>query len=692
MNAHVHSNPLQLLCSLRLTAALLISMFAVGGALAEIDMTLNLDRTGGSFYPYISFYADGGEEPLTYHRIESPNGLFYRNTGSLNDYSYGSQSYSDVIDECTDGPWTLTTNVGDPSEEEYTFTVSISGLSESLFGDTSVTNPGLFESVSTNQPLIEWTSTSLFPEIHIQVHNGYQPPEPGNHYTAPAPYNSWTPPSPVLPGTNYIYLAYQTNNFADITFTTPMTGGGSPLVDWTASADVSSYHVSEFVVPGSNTCSDPFNVAVECPGFSWYTDEYEPWIVSSADYTAGYSSLQSTAGEWGSSYLEAVVQGPAVITFDWALFGSDGDSFEFYAYDNESGYDEDFFYYEGYETYGWDTHTVTLSSNDIYYLNWYFYNDETNAFYPDSAFLDNIRYTYTGDNSNSVSHEAEFEIEIQRVTSGNSTHYLVLPRLDNVNPVSSLDEVESPNNLCSGTDSSSSSIHFSSLQAVINELEDGPWTIYFDRNGASYEYDFTISANALSTNDLPPVIITQPLEGSTGVSTASAFEWSGPSGWNSAYIYVRDVEAASTVDSTSLSPSDTSWTAAVSLPEATNSVVISYYKNNFSGLSFSYPSNGSLTLTNWLASTRLGSRGLSEFVVGGGIIPEPVTILSPVLSSGNFGLSFVSQSGATHQIEWSTNLVTGPWVPATNFPGDGTTNLITLPTTNPAAFYQIKTQ
>ena len=687
MNAHVHSNPLRLLCSLRLTAALLVSMFMTGGALAEIDMTLNLDRTDGSFYPYISFYADGAAEPLTYHRIESPNGLFYRNVGNQEDSSYGSQTYADMIDECTDGPWTITTNVGDPSEEEYTFTVNISGLTEGMFGNTSVTNPVDYATVSTNQPLIEWASSSQLPEVHIQVHNGTQPPEPGNYYTAPAPFNNWTPPSPVLPGTNYIYLAYQTNNFAGITITTPVTGGGSPLPDWTASADVSSYDSSTFIAQGS--CADPFNMAVECPGFSWYTDEYEPWVVSTQNYSMGTSSLKSTADMYGYSYLEATVQGPAIVTFDWTMSASDNDSFEFYSYNYENGLDEDFFYYEGYETDGWDTYSVTLSSNEIYSLTWAFSNDETNVFDLDSAFIDNIRYTSTS--SSSVSHEAEFEIEIQRITTGSSSYYSVFPRLSNIFPVSSRDEVESPNNLCSGTENSSSSVQFSSLQAVVNELEDGPWTIYFDRNGVTYEYDFTIAVNSLTANDLPPVLIVNPTNGSTGVSSTSDIEWSGPTGWDSAYAYVRNVEAGGTVDSSSLPPSATTWTPSVSLPETTNSVSISYTEYGFSGLTISHPINGQQSLADWSTSASLGSRGQSQFVVGG-ITPMPVSILPPMVSGGNFGLSFVSQSGATHSIEWTPSLTNSSWYPATNFPGDGLTNTVILPITNSAAFFRIETE
>ena len=56
---------------------------------------------------------------------------------------------------------------------------------------------------------------------------------------------------------------------------------------------------------------------------------------------------------------------------------------------------------------------------------------------------------------------------------------------------------------------------------------------------------------------------------------------------------------------------------------------------------------------------------------------------------GELTLSFASQSGATHRVEYSTNLVAGSWMPATNLPGDGTQMQITFPTTHPAAYYRI---
>ena len=70
----------------------------------------------------------------------------------------------------------------------------------------------------------------------------------------------------------------------------------------------------------------------------------------------------------------------------------------------------------------------------------------------------------------------------------------------------------------------------------------------------------------------------------------------------------------------------------------------------------------------------------------------PVAILPLEFSGGNLALAFVSQSGALHFVEYSTNLVDSSWLPATNFPGDGATNQIALPSTNPAAFYRVQTQ
>lgn len=116
--------------------------------------------------------------------------------------------------------------------------------------------------------------------------------------------------------------------------------------------------------------------------------------------------------------------------------------------------------------------------------------------------------------------------------------------------------------------------------------------------------------------------------------------------------------------------------------------------NNFAGLTISEPMDWDYySPASWSTDVMISSSGRSRFVVTeGGIVPMAGPMLPPILVGGDFGLSFISQSGATHFVEYTTNLVTGPWMPASNFPGDGTTNLFMAPATNPAAYYRIETQ
>ena len=668
-------------------------------AQADINATIRLERRSGSFSGSVYLNANGASAPTaTYHRVESPNGLIFGNSSPDNAQSSSNLSFSALMNECTNGIWKLILNVGDPSEEQYGFSVSITGVSSNMFGDTAITNPAAYASVTTNQPLIEWSSTSLFPQVHIQVHNGVQPPEPGNWVNMVAPVNSWTPPSPVLGGNNIIYLAYQTNGFTGITITTPTNGSGTAVADtWNADADLRSYDFSYFDAPSSGGgCSDPFNAAVECPGLSWTTGgDYggSGWFVQTYETSVGSSALQSDAPDYASSWIEATVQGPGTVTFDWALFADYSDSFEFESYDDGSGDDYDYFYYEGFDAYGWDSWSVTLASNDTYTFTWTFYNDDDSANDYDAAFLDNVVYTYTG--SNSVSYEAELEINIQRTTQGAETRYYLFPSLSNLSPAPiTTHRVESPTGKSSGEEFTASSQQYATLQDIVNEILAGDWKLDFNYgHGSEYQYTFTVTTNNLWINDLPPTLLLEPLDAATGVATNTDYAWLGPVGFNSLTVSVRNEEGGGSLGFSSLSPSAMSWTNGPALPEGTNSVSVYYTSNNFSGLTISVPVDGSSSpISSWGSTARLTSRGYSKFVATAGFVPMPVTILPPMVAGGGLGLSFISQSGAVHYIEWSTNLATGPWMPATNFPGDGTTNMITLPTTNPAAYFKVETQ
>lgn len=60
--------------------------------------------------------------------------------------------------------------------------------------------------------------------------------------------------------------------------------------------------------------------------------------------------------------------------------------------------------------------------------------------------------------------------------------------------------------------------------------------------------------------------------------------------------------------------------------------------------------------------------------------PPPVTLLNSQAGGGNFQLSFLSQSGVTHSVQYRTNLVSGlDWQTYTNVAGDGTSKTVSVP-------------
>ncbi len=372
-----------------LLATTLLTVLLIPSTDANINMTLSLERYNGEFKGGLYMYANGASAPITHHRVESPNNIIYMNT-DFSEQSNTNLSYAAMLNECTNGLWTLTLNEGDVSQEQYAFSVSFAGFTSNMFGDTIITNPLNSAVVSTNQPLIEWTSTSLFPEVHIQVHNGLQPPVAGNWTNMVAPVNSFIP-EPILAGVNYALVYYLTNDFAGITITVPTNlVEGATVADWTARGDLRSRASSSFEAPGGG--GDPFDVAVESPGLTWNTyGNSAGWFVSASDFSEGPTALQSGfVFDSDSSRLEATVTGPGTVSFDWALFADYGDYFEFESYDDSSGEDSDYFYYEGYEAYGWDSYSLTLHSNDTYTLSWTFYNDDDSGFDLDAAFIDNV--------------------------------------------------------------------------------------------------------------------------------------------------------------------------------------------------------------------------------------------------------------------------------------------------------------
>jgi hypothetical protein len=73
-----------------------------------------------------------------------------------------------------------------------------------------------------------------------------------------------------------------------------------------------------------------------------------------------------------------------------------------------------------------------------------------------------------------------------------------------------------------------------------------------------------------------------------------------------------------------------------------------------------------------------------------------VNVLNPQSAGANFQFSFLSQNGFTHDIQYSTNLVTGNWQTYSSIGGDGTLKTISLPfavfSPSPQGFIRVQTQ
>jgi hypothetical protein len=672
-----------------LAALLILAMPLLSRADVEIELSL---WHGYSYYYGDVSMAATNPAPVTYHRVESPGGLIWQHTGSDNSGSSASLSLTNdlaaLMNEVTNGLWTLILNAGDVSAQTNAFTVSAANVTTGLFGNIVLSSPTYGETVTANPPTISWTGPSHLPTLSIQVAGDDYPYTYGDSATLPSTTTNWTPSAPLGAFTQSIYMYYRTNNYVDINFSAPTNlAGGATLPNWSATAQLSTYIYSIFDIQGSGS---EFDIAVESPGLSWTTGgDYggDDWFVQSNEYSVGNSALQSGyVPDYATSWVETTVQGPGTLIFKWNILADDNDYFSL-SVSNLYGEYEDWSVY-GSDRYGWDYYEVYLESGDNV-LRWTFSNDDDSAVYEDAAFLDEVEYYPVTD------YEADFELNIQRVTSGTNNYYVMFPSFSYTypDPVTT-HEVASPNWLSTGGSGSSSSQAYDTLQELIDEIEYGDWTLSFNADGpGAREYYFTVTVDALTTNDLPAVAIIEPLDGATGVATNTGYMWIGPFSFDSLTVYARSIDPSSSLGFANLPPGDTSWPGGPVLPAGTNSFDASYSSNNFAGLTISEPMDWDYnTLLSWSATTKISTRGSSRFVTSTGLVPLPVTILPPVIAGGNLGLSFLSQSGATHVVEWSTNLVTGPWMPATNFPGSGTTHFVDLPATNNAAFYRVNTQ
>lgn len=436
--------------------------------------------------------------------------------------------------------------------------------------------------------------------------------------------------------------------------------------------------------PGSVVQSNPLAEVVDAPQFTWATGGDANWFPQTSETHDAVDAAQSGAlGDNESSWLETTLMGPGTLNFWWRVSSDD-----FVGYDyleltvNGNHVDE----IAGES--GWQSYSMSLDEGTNV-VRWTYWKDGIHAAGADAAWLDEVAFAPTA--------EIGLELTIDRNQSGTHTYYYAFPFITYAYPSPVTEhEVESPNGLFTASTSGSGSSSQTSLEAVLNELQAGPWRLYLNRGDASERLlTFTVSVTGLTTNVLAGTTLFHPSDGAPDVATNAVFHWQGPTTFSSLFVNAYHRDGLGGGGYANLPVTTTNWTPAAGLVAGTNTFYYSYLSNHLPGISFSHPLDAqNQGLTSWDTSARLSSSGGATFVVSATAPPPaPVTLLNPAGGGTNFQFSFWSQAGRTHTVESRTNLVLGPWVPVTNFAGDGTLKLVTLPLgTNGHTYFRVGTQ
>lgn len=217
----------------------------------SMDLAIVRDVDGFSGERYLVFpgFESISPSPITQHRVSSPTGKF----NGLEGGEYGSSSVwmpslEAAIEEITTGNWTLTLNEGDPSEQVFTFTASISGLTTNLLEAVTIHSPAHGAVGVPTTPAFHWTGPLALPGIYVYAYAVTGGVWNGRSLTVPA--TNWPSPPTLTEGTNRFWVQYQLMDYPNASFTTPQDSSSQPIDSWTARVTLRSSAFTQFVVGG----------------------------------------------------------------------------------------------------------------------------------------------------------------------------------------------------------------------------------------------------------------------------------------------------------------------------------------------------------------------------------------------------------------------------------------------------------
>ncbi len=225
---------------------------------ADINVVIyrEQDPTFGDIFiafPYINSTLPAATGTTT-NTVESPTGKFHGeiNAGGGGPSSTILFSFGDLMNEFTNGLWTLYIHKGMPNERQFHFSATINGLTTNLLSAVKIITPtNGATGVSTNTAF-QWLGPTNYSSLNVSKqfyidNSGYV----GAALAVTA--TNWPSPPSLAIGTNRFDITYTSNNFPGITFTVPIDNASLSVSNWVASFDLLTTAASVFVVsPGAS--------------------------------------------------------------------------------------------------------------------------------------------------------------------------------------------------------------------------------------------------------------------------------------------------------------------------------------------------------------------------------------------------------------------------------------------------------
>jgi hypothetical protein len=210
----------------------------------QLTIVRSQDPNIGEYFSAGVLFNSVNPAPTTTNSVHSPHDFYSAEqypSGNGAIFNTISSSLDDVLHECTNGLWKIYINQNSPTQQVYSFQVSISGLDTNLLQAVTVFSPtNGAVNVATN-PMFYWAGPTNFSTLQIELLSG---PVAFPPVTA----TNWPSPPTLNYGSDRFDVDYNSTNFPGVTFTTPVDASSNPVRTWTTTVILVSESFNNFVV------------------------------------------------------------------------------------------------------------------------------------------------------------------------------------------------------------------------------------------------------------------------------------------------------------------------------------------------------------------------------------------------------------------------------------------------------------